>query len=180
MIVGLTGPNASGKGEAAGYLRSKGFEYHSLSDVLREEARKRGMEASRENLIRLGNEMRREKGLSYLASMVKEALIDSRDHVVDSIRNPAEVGELRKKKGFILIGVDAPLDVRFERSIRRKRPGDAGTLEEFIEKEKKENIANPENQQLKKCMEMADKIVTNKSSIEDFHREIDEAIAEKT
>ena len=58
MIIGLTGANASGKGEAAGYLKSKGFAYYSLSDILREEAKLRGIEPSRENLIKLGNELR--------------------------------------------------------------------------------------------------------------------------
>ena len=50
MIIGLTGKNASGKGEAAKFLESRGFHYHSLSDVLRnpdltEAARKVGEQA---------------------------------------------------------------------------------------------------------------------------------------
>ena len=42
MIIGLTGKNAAGKGEVARFLQDKGFYYHSLSDVLREELKKRG------------------------------------------------------------------------------------------------------------------------------------------
>ncbi len=55
MIIGLTGANASGKGEAASYLKSKGFEYYSLSDILREEAKRKKIEPLRENLIKRGN-----------------------------------------------------------------------------------------------------------------------------
>ncbi len=58
MIIGLVGRNAAGKGEAANYLKSKGFVYYSLSDAIREEAAKRGLEHSRDNLINLGNELR--------------------------------------------------------------------------------------------------------------------------
>jgi len=180
VIVGLTGPNASGKGEAASYLRTKDFKYYSLSDILREEAKKAGIEPLRENLIRLGNELRRKNTPSYLASMIRERLIKPGDYIVDSIRNPAEVEALQKEKGFILLGIDAPVEVRFKRSLKRKRPGDAETLRDFIEKEKKENIDDPENQQLKKCIEMANPVIVNDSNIEEFHRKIDEAIKKTT
>ena len=70
MIIGLTGANASGKGEAASYLKSKSFEYYSLSDILREKAGARKIEPSRENLIKLGNELREKNGSSVLADAV--------------------------------------------------------------------------------------------------------------
>ena len=36
-LIGLTGTNAAGKGEAAAFLGTRGYAYLSLSDVLREE-----------------------------------------------------------------------------------------------------------------------------------------------
>ena len=66
--------------------------------------------------------------------------------------------------------------MRFKRSIRRNRQGDALTLYGFIKKEKEENIDNIENQQLKTCIEMADIVIINNSTIEAFYRKIDEAI----
>lgn len=176
MIIGLTGPNASGKGEAALYIKSKGFIYHSLSDVLREEAKRLGIEPLRENLIDLGNELRRKNGPSYLALRAIEGLSENKDHIVDSIRNPSEVNALRAAKGFVLIGIDAPLEIRFRRSLKRQRPGDAETLGEFIKKEEKENKNNSENQQLVKCLKMADAVIVNDSTMEEFHKKIDEAI----
>jgi len=53
MIIGLTGRNGTGKTEVANYLKSKGFELISLSDILREEARKRNMDEKRDNLKNL-------------------------------------------------------------------------------------------------------------------------------
>ena len=94
MVIGLTGPNAAGKGEAALYIKSKGFVYHSLSDILREEAKKSGIEASRENLIRLGNELRRKNGPAFLAIRAIKGLRNTENHIVDSIRNPAEIEAL--------------------------------------------------------------------------------------
>lgn len=175
MVIGLTGPNASGKGEAALYIKSKGFIYHSLSDILREEAQRLGIEPLRENLIDLGNELRRKNSASYLATCAIEKLSEE-DHIVDSIRNPSEIEALRKVNAFLLIGIDAPVEMRFERSLKRQRPGDAQTLAEFIKKEKRENKNDSENQQLKKCMGIADTVIINNSSIEDFHGRIDAAI----
>ena len=57
--MGLTGPNAAGKGEVAQLLTSHGYTYHSLSDVVREEAGARGLPVSRKNLVLIGNELRR-------------------------------------------------------------------------------------------------------------------------
>lgn len=176
MVIGLTGPNASGKGEAAGYLKSKGFEYISLSDILREEAGHRGIEPSRENLIKLGNEMRSENGPSILASLSIKKLKDKGSYIIDSIRNPGEIETLRKIKGFRLVGIDAPVEIRFKRCLDRKRPGDPKTLSEFIEKEEKENIDRAANQQLGKCLKLADKIIINDSTLENFYKIIDETI----
>jgi dephospho-CoA kinase len=48
MIIGLTGKNGSGKTEVSEYLKNRGFEYHSLSDEIRNEIRRRGLEITRE------------------------------------------------------------------------------------------------------------------------------------
>jgi hypothetical protein len=124
MVLGLTGPNAAGKGEVADYLRARGFTVHSLSDVVREEARLRGLPPEREHLIRVGNLLRKQSGAGVLAERILPRL--GARMVVDSVRNPAEVTVLRRLPRFVLLGVDAPVEVRFERSLRRARPGDPG------------------------------------------------------
>jgi dephospho-CoA kinase len=176
MIIGLTGANASGKGEAAGYLGSKGFEYLSLSDILREEAKANKIELSRENLIKLGNELRKKNGPSVLAELAIKKIGYKKNYVIDSIRSPFEIKALRKLDGFILIGVDAAPETRFKRLTARKRPGDPETMEEFMENEKKENIAVASNQQLDNCLKAADTVIMNDSTMREFHKKIDAAI----
>ena len=68
MLIGLTGRNASGKGEVARYLQEKSFGYYSLSDVIREVIRSRGLEPTREMLIRTGNELRQHFGPRFSPS----------------------------------------------------------------------------------------------------------------
>lgn len=174
MIIGLTGPNAAGKGVVAAWLVSKGFAYHSLSDVLREELRRRGIEQTRENLIAVGNELREGAGPGVLAEMIGPGLT-GRD-VVDSIRNPAEVVSLRRRPGFFLVGVTAPLEVRFTRAAARGRPGDGLTLAEFAAREARENSPDPSRQQLAATFAMADSTLANDGGIEDLHREVEDLL----
>lgn len=77
MIIGLTGKNASGKGEVAKFLQERGFHFLSLSDVLREELRRRRMGLTRDHLTRVGNELREKYGPSVLAERILRSLTDS-------------------------------------------------------------------------------------------------------
>ena len=138
MIIGLTGKNAAGKGEVAEYLKKRGFEYHSLSDEIREEVRQRGREITRGLLIETGNELRTKYGPGVLAERVLERLEQDRNYVIDSIRNPGEVAALRRRKDFVLLAVEADAASRFERSRIRSREGAAQTLEEFAIEEARE------------------------------------------
>lgn len=174
MILGLTGSLCAGKGEIAGYLKSLGFFYCSLSDVLREEAEKNDIQKTRENLIVLGNKLRKEYGNGVLAQRIKNVIPSEKNVIVDSIRNPEEVIDLKKLPGFILIGVDALEETRFARMLARDRPGDPKTLEEF--RETNENLAISHGQQVQECMKMADCIVVNNASVEQLHKKMDKLL----
>ncbi|MBL7054739.1 AAA family ATPase [Candidatus Woesearchaeota archaeon] len=176
MIIGLTGRNASGKGEAAAYLEKKGFTYFSLSDELRVAAKEKEIEPVRENLIKLGNELRVRFGANYLAKRINDKIKDEGNFAIDSIRNLEEIKELRKNKDFVLLGIDAPVELRFKRSRERGRAGDAETLEQFKELEEKENLKNKTSQQLDECFNSADKVIINEDSLEDLHKKIDQVI----
>ena len=175
MIIGLTGKNAAGKGELAEHLKSKGFVYFSLSDALRDEATKQGLDHSRDVLIKFGTEMREKHGNGILAKKINEKInqLKNKDIVVDSIRNPGEIEELRNNDGFILIGVHTDSKIRFERLLRRGRAGDSKTLEEFEEHEKKENNDEGSGQQLDRCMELVDKIINSNGTIEEANEDLD-------
>ena len=185
MIIGLTGKNASGKGEAANYLKNKGFVYYSLSDVIRDEATKRGLEHSRDNLIKIGNELRQNFAPNYLAQQINIKILNYKKifpkkcfFVVDSIRSPFEAKELMKNKNFTLIGIDAPIELRFKRLLERNRIGDAKTLGEFKQQEQRENLKSDTNQQLDATFGMAQKIILNDRTLEDLHKKIDKILVD--
>ncbi len=170
MLIGLTGKYAAGKGTLAELLKGRGFGYHSCSDVLREELAARGVPESREALLELGNALRRQGGPGELARRLKPRLDDGGDHIVDSIRNPAEVEVLREMEGFVLIVVDAAPEVRFERLRKRARIGDPETFEAFQRLEAKElESSDPTTQQLLGTIALADYALRNDHGVEELH-----------
>jgi dephospho-CoA kinase len=171
-LIGLTGTNGAGKGEVAAYLIKKGYAYFSLSDIIREELEKKEQEITRDNLIKLGNELREKFGADILARRVMEKIKGKA--VIDSIRNPKEIECLRKQKDFILLGIDAPVKLRYGRVKKRGRNESASTLREFIQKEREEMEGSEHGQQLLKCLQMADFRIINNGSLESLYQKLEE------
>lgn len=173
MIIGLTGKNASGKGAVAEFLKNKSFYYYSLSDVLREHIKTQGLDITRENLIRFGNELRATFGSAVLAERVLTKLDPDKNYVIDSFRNPAEVKAFRSRSDFYLVGVEAPELTRFERIAQRARERDPKTLEQFLEVEGRElKNEDPAGQQLSETIAMADFTIVNDGSIEALYEKV--------
>lgn len=170
-LIGLTGTNASGKGEAAAFFQSRGFAYLSLSDMIRDELNRKDLALTRDNLIREGNALREQYGPDILARRILDKVTG--DSVIDSIRNPSEITFLRSQKGFFLLAIDATLEVRFARARLRGRDESAATLEEFREKEDQEKTNDPTAQQLAVCMGSADHVVLNEGTLDEFHRKLE-------
>jgi len=170
-LIGLTGTNGAGKGEVAVYLIKKGYDYFSLSDLIREELEKKGEETSRNNLIKTGNHIREKFGADILARRIMKRIKGKA--IIDSIRNPKEVEFLRKQKNFILLAVDAPVELRFERVKSRGRDESASNLEEFIRKEEEEMTDYKNGQQLHNCINLADFTLINDGFLEDLHKKLE-------
>lgn len=174
-LIGLTGTNAAGKGEVAAYLIEKGYKYFSLSDLIRDELRKKRKEPSRDNLIAMGNALRKRYGADILARRVMKK-IKGKKAIIDSIRNSREAAFLRKQKGFLFVAVDAPAELRYKRAKKRGRAESGSTLEEFIAKEKEEMTGNSGEQQLRRCLALADITLINDGSLAALHKKIEKCL----
>ncbi|MFH1393314.1 MAG: deaminase [Candidatus Micrarchaeota archaeon] len=174
MIIGLTGENCAGKGTVAEYLQKKSFYYLSLSDIIREELKADGKELTRQNLIEKGNELREKFGPAILATKTTLKIQKDRNYVIDSIRNPIEVEELKKIKGFVLVHVTAPAEIRFERMKARGREEDPNTLDSFKEIEKLE-MENEERtkQNLVGAFSHADRKLMNDVDLQELYDNVD-------
>ena len=170
-LIGLTGTNASGKGEAAAFFMGHGFAYYSQSDVIRDELRRKGLEPTRDNLIREGNDLRQRFGPDIMARRVMEKV--SVDSIVDSIRNPSEIEYWRRQPNFVLLAIDAPVEVRYQRALARGRDESVTSLEEFTAKEDEEKTRDRNAQQLETCMRMADFVIRNEGTLEEFRKKLE-------
>lgn len=178
MLLGLTGPNAAGKGEVARLLARRGWPVHSLSDVVRDEARARGLGVERIVLIEVGTDLRSRFGPGVLAERILEKVHG--DAVIDSIRSPFEVEVLRRRPDFTLVGVDAPIAVRWRRAVERGREGDVPDFDTFVAREQLENRDHPNSQQLVRTLSLADLVVVNDGSLEQLEQAVDGVVRSLT
>lgn len=175
MIIGVTGFFCSGKDTTAEILGRKGFSHVSLSDMIRAEIQRRGEEVTIPRLTEVGNELRREFGPGVLARRALECMDFARNWVVTSIRNPAEVEALRTRPDFVLVFIDAPQRVRFERSLGRARAGDPQTFEAFAAEEARQmnpDGGDPAAQALAATRAMADAIIDNDAGVDEFYDKV--------
>jgi dCMP deaminase len=151
-------------------LKARSFYAYSLSDVIREELSRRGLEPTRERMIEVGNEIRASEGLGGIADRLADSLVADRNYVIDSIRHPAEVDALRAAtEHFRLLWIDADEKTRLQRIIARKRVGDPNSMGELRELEGRElGSENPAAQQLLAVRELADDRVENDGSLEEL------------
>ncbi len=181
MLIGLTGRIAAGKGKVAEYFKNQGFEYTSLSNAVREEAKKRDIKATRENLQNLGNRLREEGGAGILAEIIASNFekiplkFGGPKFVIDGIRNPAEINHFRDLKNFYLISVDANRTIRYERAMKRNKESDPKNLEDFIIADDRDfGEEDLSGQQVAACMNMADYHILNDFTIKEFNNRIEE------
>jgi dephospho-CoA kinase len=170
-LIGLTGTNGSGKGEAVQFFHSRGYESHSLSDLIREALDREGLKQTRDNMIKKGNELRETGGADILARKTLQRITGNA--IIDSIRNPDEIRYFKKTKSFVLLAIDAPVELRYLRTIKRGRDESAKTLKEFIDKEAEEKTDEARGQQLQTCMDMADFVVINDGTLEEFYEKLE-------
>lgn len=180
-FIGLTGTNASGKGMVGSYLKQFGYTYISLSDILRDIAKRSNLPPDREHLTQIGQDQRKKLGPGFLAKHVLSNINLNRFYLIDSIRHPEEVNVLRAAlPSFELWSIDAKPSIRFERAKKRGRSENASSLDAFIQRENLEKGSEPHHQQLHLAMNMADHTILNNTTLNIFYAQINELVDQIT
>ncbi len=176
IIIGLVGPIASGKGEVANFFRQNNFSYFSLSDRVREEAKKRELKIERETLQNVGDSLRKEFGNDILAKRTA-AMIKQKNSriIIDSIRNPGEIKFLKDNLEIFIIGVTASKEIRLERFLKRNRLSDPKTKEDFYKVDSRDSGEEQElhGQQVQTCLKMSDLVIENNGTFDDLKNKIE-------
>jgi dCMP deaminase len=185
MIIGLTSFLASGKDTVGEMLVKREFERFSCSDHLREIAKKEGKELTRDNLVKIGNDLRKKHGSDILAEILVEKIKEKgeeKNFVIESIRTVGEIETFRKKlDNFTLVFIDTNSKTRYERAKKRLREKEhINSFKEFLASEKREmdDKKSTTNQQLHKCKKLADVTIENNGALEDLEKGVSKLLVQ--
>lgn len=181
LIIGITGTLGAGKGTIVDYLvKVKGFRHFSVRAYLLERIMALGLPRDRDSMVSLANGLRQKHGPSYIIDQLySTAEAQGGNAVIESIRTPGEVESLRGKGRFWLFAVDASAVTRYERIKERRSETDDVDFPTFQANEAREmNSDDPNRQNLRKCIEMADFRFDNNGSVDDLYRQVDKALGQ--
>ncbi len=168
QLVGISGTFASGKDTVAEYLvRDFGFVHASTSDLVREVALRERGSVERPVLREVAEGYRKAHGAGVFVDM---ALEKPRPLVVTGIRSLGEAKAITQAGGILLF-VDAPVEVRYQRMKSRLRDDETQlSLDEFVKNEEKEMYGGPSDADfnLRGIKALADVTIENTMPLDDY------------
>ena len=179
-IIGVVGKNGSGKDEVLKYLRTKyDIPFLSTGDVVREMARKEGLELTRENLKSISERCFRDMGEGCFVKLAAERIRANgwQTAGISGIRSINDVKILRETLGddFILIDVYvSDPHQRYGRMVKRSEERDPKSYEQFA----RQDEAEEELFHIQDAEKQADHRIRNDGTLSDMHKAIEKLVSD--
>jgi dephospho-CoA kinase len=186
-IIGVTGTFGSGKDTVADILEQDYNVLHvSTSDIVREKSMERHGSIERNPYLQeTATYYRKEFGGDYFAREAYKRYEEQADTyagaVITGIRSLGEARTI-KELGGVLVQVDAPIEMRYERMIARKRDAETQmTLDEFRASEANERTGGDDDASfnIDKIGEMADVKIINDGTLDKFKEKVNKLAIEQ-
>ncbi len=164
VIVGLA---RTGKDTAADYIAEKyGYAKYTFSSVLAEMIEKRGEEATKEKMVKLGDLLRKRMGMDALAKMLGRKISGNGNVLLVGPRSPEEIGYFRKRfPGLRVVKVSAKENRRYG----RKSEADPKSKKEFLQRDEKDIVSKG----FRAALDAAEIEIRNDSTLESLHAQVD-------
>lgn len=181
MFIGLTGTFGAGKGVVTEYLKEKGFAHYSSSKLLGELVEKEGNPRTRNFLGPMATRLQQEYPGGVVEKNYREKYLleQPESAVFEAIHRQSEANFLKSVGGFI-IGVDAELETRYERTrLRNEGEKDRQGFDDFkemarVEEEGGGNASWDNN--IREVINHADAVVMNNGTPEELLAQVDAAL----
>lgn len=165
---------AAGKEEFQKVAAEEGYEIVRMGDVVRGEARRRGLPITDAAVGGMAHEERKRHGAAVWAERTIPRVAADRV-CIDGLRSSAELAAFRTAfgRGLVVFAIDASPATRWERVQRRRRADDAATWEEFLQRDARERGWGLED-----VIAAADVTIVNEDTLEAFYAAVRKSLRE--
>jgi dephospho-CoA kinase len=159
----------AGKSLASSVMKDRGIPVFVSGDIIRAEARRRGLKFTRKNLGELMLRIRREEGMGAVAKRLIPLVQDIEGGFVvyEGARSVEEVAELRRRFRVVTIAIHASRMARYERLQRRRRSDRPRSWADFDERDNRELGVG-----IAKLIALADRTVENEDTKDELKRRV--------
>lgn len=173
IILGLVGQQAAGKGTIAAYIeKNYGAKQFRFSQFLFACLERLGVPTTRDNLIKLSEQLRAHFGETVLAEALEKETktTDASVIIIDGVRRPDDIAPFADNPHFFLVAITATPEHRFERARLRAEKAEEATMtyEAFLASHARSTEVTA------KAMEATATLIwNNDGSFDDLYRQID-------
>lgn len=165
MIICVTGMPGSGKSVVAEQASKIGYRVMAMGDVIREEARSRGIVESPKSLGALMLSLRREEGRDVVAKRCLAKAKTGGPSLIEGVRSLDELHFFHKNAPIFLVAVHASPASRYRRLLKRGRADDPRDYETFRKRDSRELRVG-----IGSVIALADSMLINEGSMADLRR----------
>jgi dephospho-CoA kinase len=164
VIVGMPG---AGKSLASSVAAKRRIPVFVSGDIIRDEAKRRSLSPTRQNLGRLMLKIREDEGMGAVAKRLAPLIdkIEGKVFLYEGARNIEEIEELNKKYRVFTIAIHASPESRFQRLLKRGRSDRPRNWADFLERDERELKVG-----VGKLIAIADRVVENEDTKNDLKR----------